>query len=465
MSIHICSVRSADFRDAARIQQRNAPCRLVRVARQGLRTGTGAVLFLFVASHPFVCVPAVANTAVASVISAVRLVAADTVATVESQGGPAALWWKDYFPVVPLNAEWRYSQILEGSTPRRQIAVMRYEGRSQLEDQNAHRYSLTIRRAPPESGEVTQMTMYFLESSEGFSLARQVSGTWVSRYQPPLPFLGPRSRPGFSDESVVEVRRSDVQKPLNSFRARVTVVRFERLSVPAGDFDALKITLESPDRVETLWLAPGIGIAKRQVQFAGFGTVAVLTQHPGTLQAEGQRESPARSRRGESAIRDELGKIPDEKPRTFDALRAELGKIPDEKTRTFVEATLKGTEDWIKRNKLDAGISCHQLSRNPFAWEGKLVGVPDLRFVQVRDRGVAIFSAGRGLDECNMLVSGIPSQVVTTLEETTQGVLAVRVLGIKQVSAAMGTYSLPHVQFVGAFLCSQSSNRCRDALK
>ncbi len=99
-------------------------------------------------------------------------------------------------------------------------------------------------------------------------------------FESPMPVVPPGARAGQSIASRTRYRSEFASRPLD-WAQRVRVVGWERVSVPAGTFDALRIEKivdrfehpdffrYMPDRVDVLWYAPEVG---RWVQRQWTGT-------------------------------------------------------------------------------------------------------------------------------------------------------------------------------------------------
>jgi hypothetical protein len=95
-------------------------------------------------------------------------------------------------------------------------------------------------------------------------------------------------------------------------------------------------------------------------------------------------------------------------------------------------------------------VACEALSRNPFAYEGKVVAL-NVTFEQMIARD-------RGLFGCGVAVSGIPQGVFSSRE--VEVVLAGRVLGNTEVKIGPATLQVPHLQYVGVHICKEGD--CAD---
>lgn len=105
---------------------------------------------------------------------------------------------------------------------------------------------------------------------------------------------------------------------------------------------------------------------------------------------------------------------------------------------------------FTRKHGIRESMACGALSRNPFAYEGKVVAL-NVTFQQMIARD-------RGLFGCGVAVSGIPQGVFSSRE--VEVVLAGRVLGNTEVKIGPATLQVPHLQYVGVHICKEGD--CAD---
>ncbi|MGH7411264.1 MAG: HEAT repeat domain-containing protein, partial [Candidatus Methylomirabilis sp.] len=116
---------------------------------------------------------------------------------------------------------------------------------------------------------------------------------------------------------------------------------------------------------------------------------------------------------------------------------------------------------FVRAHRVHQSVSCETLSRNPFAFEGKVVAV-QMTFEQMVARDKAILGVANPFGEfggCGIVVSGVPQGVFST--QRAKVVVAGRVLGATE--AKFGQYpsmKVAHLEFSGLHTCKE--HRCED---
>jgi len=136
-----------------------------------------------------------------------------------------------------------------------------------------------------------------------------------------------------------------------------------------------------------------------------------------------------------------------------EAARKEREARLAEEARVAAEAAAKrrrNRELFVSSQGVVAFVSVHTLRTNPFPFRDKVVGVY-ASFSQMLSETDALFG--------DLLVTGLPATEFTVAGA--EVVLAVKVLGLKQMKLPMGAeVPLPQGAYLGAFKCSQP--RCSD---
>lgn len=113
---------------------------------------------------------------------------------------------------------------------------------------------------------------------------------------------------------------------------------------------------------------------------------------------------------------------------------------------------------FTRKHGVQGSVACEALSRNPFAYEGKVVALGAVVFEEMiaRDRG--LFGIGDIFGGCGVAVSGIPQGVFSS--QRVKVILAGRVLGNTEVKVEGATLRVPHLQYVGVHICKEKD--CTD---
>jgi hypothetical protein len=132
---------------------------------------------------------------------------------------------------------------------------------------------------PRPAGHVAPLVVALTDSRGASMGEEQWAGAWDILLEPaydtpqtfdsPMPLLPDRLEPGFRRTDTTWYRASASPDTL-WWQQRLSAVRWERVSVPAGDFDALRIERfinfrhwdgwrEHPWRTDTVWYAPTVG--------------------------------------------------------------------------------------------------------------------------------------------------------------------------------------------------------------
>jgi hypothetical protein len=104
-------------------------------------------------------------------------------------------------------------------------------------------------------------------------------------------------------------------------------------------------------------------------------------------------------------------------------------------------------------------VSRNDLIANPFSYKGQIVAI-QMRFIQAVAEDEAIFANYCGLARQPVVVKRTP---VANLQSGEADVIVVRVLGMRK--SADGTGSIPDLELVGIYRCSDKDSGCTDFAK
>ena len=137
--------------------------------------------------------------------------------------------------------------------------------------------------------------------------------------------------------------------------------------------------------------------------------------------------------------------------------RGELPPCPKEGDEARKTAADRLNAAFVKAHRVDQAVGCETLSRNPFAFEGKVVLV-HLTFEQMVARDKAILGEGNVFGGCGIVVSGVPHGVFSA--RRARVVVAGKVLGDTEARVEASLMKFPHLQFSGIHVCKEE--KCAD---
>jgi hypothetical protein len=131
----------------------------------------------------------------------------------------------------------------------------------------------------------------------------------------------------------------------------------------------------------------------------------------------------------------------------------EKARLKKEQVAKGKEEANKKADEFTKKHGVDVWLSWDKLVANPFAYEGKTVGLW-ADFAEMRTASEGIFHWGSNA----IVVSKIPNGMFTN---TARVILAGKVQGKTDVKLPMaGIVSVPLLKFVGAHICKD--RKCSD---